>query len=99
LTLDPLSPIFPPLRSVFEHFHVKYKQEKPMADGESPDRHTHKRGGNPGMFSGFYGLAFIGAAVYFVGHATSFWGGVLGFLKALVWPAFVIYRALELMGM
>ena len=66
-----------------------------MAGDET--RHGHKR--NPGMFSGFYGLAFIGAAVYFIGHATSFWAGVLGFLKALVWPAFVIYRALELMGM
>jgi len=51
------------------------------------------------MFSGFYGLAFIGAAVYFIGHATSFWAGVLGFFKALFWPAFVMYRALELLGM
>ncbi len=52
-----------------------------------------------GMFGGAYGLAFIGAAVYFIGHAVTFWGGVLGFFKAVFWPAVVMYRALELMGM
>jgi hypothetical protein len=34
-----------------------------------------------------YGLGFIGAAVYFISQATTFWVGVLGFLKAMVWPA------------
>lgn len=42
-----------------------------------------------------YGLGFIGAAVYFISHATGFWMGVLGFLKAIVWPAFLIYKAFE----
>jgi len=27
--------------------------------------------------------------------ATSFWAGVHGFLKALVWPAFLVYGALK----
>ena len=44
---------------------------------------------------GAYGLGLIGAAVYFIGTATSFWMGVLGFLKALVWPAFLVYKILE----
>lgn len=48
---------------------------------------------------GVYGLAFIGAAVYFIGHAASFWGGVLGFLKALVWPAFLIYELMKFLKM
>ena len=39
-----------------------------------------------------YGLGLIGAAVYFISHATGFWIGVLGFLKALVWPAFMVYE-------
>ena len=43
--------------------------------------------------SAIYGLGFIGAAVYFIGHATSFWIGVLGFLKAIVWPVFLVYEA------
>lgn len=50
---------------------------------------------NNSACGGFYGLAFIGAAIYFIQHATSFWGGVLGFLEALVWPAMLIYRLFE----
>ena len=42
-----------------------------------------------------YGLGFIGSAVYFIGQANTFWQGVLGFLKAIVWPAILIYQALE----
>lgn len=45
-----------------------------------------------------YGLGFIGAAVYFIGQATTFWGGVLGFLKAIVWPAFLIHALLKFVG-
>lgn len=39
-----------------------------------------------------YGLGLIGAAIYFISAATGFWMGVLGFLKALVWPAFMVYE-------
>lgn len=46
-----------------------------------------------------YGLAFIGAAVYYIQHATTFWGGVIGFVKAIFWPAMVMYRVLELLKM
>jgi hypothetical protein len=51
--------------------------------------------GSNGPASAVYGLGFIGAAVYFIGHADSFWIGVLGFLKAIVWPAFLVYQAFE----
>ena len=53
-------------------------------------KHIHQGGGNA-----IYGLGLIGAAIYFIGQATTFWMGVLGFLKALIWPVFLIYRALE----
>ncbi|MCK9616896.1 MAG: hypothetical protein M0R21_03585 [Lentimicrobiaceae bacterium] len=49
--------------------------------------------------SAVYGLGFIGAAVYFIAHATGFWVGVLGFLKAMVWPAFLVYEAFKHFGM
>lgn len=42
-----------------------------------------------------YGLGFIGALVYFIQTATAFWIGVLGFFKALFWPAFLIYYLFE----
>jgi hypothetical protein len=45
-----------------------------------------------------YGLGFIGAAIYFISTATSFWIGVLGFLKAIVWPVFMIYEAFKFLG-
>jgi hypothetical protein len=51
-----------------------------------------------GSGSAIYGLGFIGAAVYFISNATSFWIGVLGFLKAIVWPAFLVYEAFISLG-
>ncbi|MFA5186090.1 MAG: hypothetical protein WC551_06380 [Patescibacteria group bacterium] len=45
-----------------------------------------------------YGLGMIGAAVYYIGQAGSFWVGVVGFLKALVWPAFLVYDVLKFLG-
>jgi hypothetical protein len=44
-------------------------------------------------YGNFYFLGFIGAAVFFVSHANGFWDGVLGFLKAIVWPVFLVYQA------
>jgi hypothetical protein len=45
-----------------------------------------------------YGLGLIGAAIYYISTATGFWVGVLGFLKAIVWPAFLVYEALKALG-
>lgn len=45
-----------------------------------------------------YGLGFIGAAVYYISQATGFWAGVLGFLKAIVWPAFLVNGLLKFLG-
>ncbi|HKX18605.1 MAG TPA: hypothetical protein VJT33_11395 [bacterium] len=44
-------------------------------------------------------MGFIGAAVYYIQHAATFGAGVLGLLKAIVWPAFLIYRVLTLLKM
>ncbi len=52
-----------------------------------------------GSASAVYGLGFIGAVIYYISVATSFWAGVLGFMKALVWPAFLVYGALKQMGL
>ncbi len=46
-----------------------------------------------------YGIGFIGALVYFISHATTFWIGVLGFLKAIIWPAFLVYGLFKHIGM
>jgi len=52
--------------------------------------HWHKCGGG-----GIYGLGFIGALVYYISIASGFWTGVLGVLKALVWPAFLVFEVLK----
>jgi len=41
---------------------------------------------------GIYFLGMIGTAVYFIQQAAGFWEGVVGIIKALVWPAVLIYR-------
>ena len=45
-----------------------------------------------------YFLGFIGAAVYYISTATGFWNGVVGFAKAIVWPAFLVYGLLKSLG-
>lgn len=58
------------------------------------------RGVNSNNASGaIYGLALVGAAIYFIQHAATFWLGVLGLLKALVWPALLVYKLLEYLKM
>jgi hypothetical protein len=54
---------------------------------------------NNSAFGGIYGMAFLGAAVYYIRHAVTFWMGVLGFFKAIFWPAILIYKVLELLKM
>jgi hypothetical protein len=46
-----------------------------------------------------YGLGFVGAAIYYVSTATGFWMGVLGILKAIVWPAMLVYGLLKQYGL
>lgn len=52
-----------------------------------------------GSWGFFFLLAYIGAAIYFVSVSNgSFWGVVLGLLEAIVWPAYVVYHVLVLLG-
>ncbi len=41
---------------------------------------------------GAYFLGFLGAFIYYLQHAATFGAGVIGFLKALVWPAMLVYH-------
>lgn len=65
-----------------------------MADSD------RSRGAAPhAPFGGTYLVAVVGAAVYFIQQADGFWQVVLALLKALVWPAFVIYGLLDLLNL
>ena len=59
-----------------------------------------ERSSNPNHVSNaVYGLGFIGALIYYIQVATGFWAGVVGLLKAIVWPAFLVYEVLKHLGM
>jgi hypothetical protein len=39
--------------------------------------------------------SFIGAAVYFVNQVDGFWNIIAAVLKAVVWPAILVYNILQ----
>ena len=45
-----------------------------------------------------YGMGFIGAAVYYIACSTGFWMGVWGVIKAIFWPAFLVFYAMKSLG-
>jgi hypothetical protein len=63
---------------------------------ESKMKNEIQRGAPSGAV---YGLGIIGAAIFFISHATGFWMGVLGFLKAIVWPAILVFEAFKHLAM
>ena len=50
------------------------------------------QGGSSGAV---YGLGMIGAAIYYISRAITPQEKALGFLKALVWPVFLVKEVLE----
>jgi len=66
-----------------------------MATSESDG--TKRRAIRSGSAGGIWCLGFIGALVYYLHtHSGTFWLVVLAFMKALAWPAFVVYHVLQL---
>ena len=43
-------------------------------------------------------MAYIGAAVYFYQLDPGFWGFFLALIKAIFWPAFVVYSGMGALG-
>ena len=67
-----------------------------MAETEANKLPNCRPGPPSGSVSGsLYGLGFVGALIYFLQHAAGFWAGVLGILKACVWPIILVYKLLE----
>lgn len=44
----------------------------------------------------FFGL--IGAIIYYVSTATSFWMGAIGVLKSFFWPGFLVFELLKFLN-
>jgi len=58
-----------------------------------------KMNGSSGQL-GFFGLlAYIGAAIYFIGITNGgFWVVVLALMKAIIWPVYLVYNVLRVLG-
>ena len=48
-----------------------------------------------GSAGALYFVGFVGALIYWMQAAVGFGAVVTGFLKALVWPAYIVYKLLE----
>jgi hypothetical protein len=61
-------------------------------ENEDKNVQVKVQGGSSGMV---YGLGLIGACIYYISRGTTTQEKVLGFLKALVWPVFLVNELLE----
>jgi hypothetical protein len=52
-----------------------------------------------GMSGFLWFLGVIGAAIYFIQGASSFGEGVIGLLKAFVWPVYFVYHFFAHIGL
>lgn len=60
-----------------------------------------KSGAGKGAAAGggaVYGLGWIGAIIYFISSATSFWDGLWGIVQSFFWPGFLVYELLDFLG-
>jgi len=74
-------------------FNAKWSGPKFWEDwGKDKKKGGKDSGGGGGML---YFVGFIGAVIYWMQAAVGFGAVVTGFLKALVWPAYVVYQLLE----
>lgn len=51
-----------------------------------------------GSNGAIYGLGFFGAVIYYISNATTFGMGVIGVIKAMIWPGFMVFELLKFLG-
>lgn len=52
-----------------------------------------------GQWGFMFLLAYIGAAIYFISESSgTFWAVIIALLQAIVWPAYVVFHLLRLLG-
>lgn len=66
-------------------------------DNQAPKK-KHLGGRCDGTAGAVYGLGLVGAAVYYIQQADNFLTGTLGLLKALVWPAILVYELFKFLN-
>jgi hypothetical protein len=71
-----------------------HNHEECCCDWHNAHHHHHHHNNHAGS-GAVYGLGLVGALVYFLSQAANFETGLIGVLKALVWPAYLVYDALK----
>ena len=56
-------------------------------------------GGGGSSSNAVYGLGFLGALIYFISTASNVGVGLLGILKAIIWPVYFVYYMFEYLGL
>ncbi|MEI7792999.1 MAG: hypothetical protein WCI57_05955 [Candidatus Berkelbacteria bacterium] len=74
-----------------------WKYECDGKDWKYKKWHHGARGGMKG--GSFYGLAVIGVAIYYIQQVHGFWPVIVAILKAMVWPAFLLYKVFGMLHM
>lgn len=70
-------------------------ESKPQEQAAPKPKVVYKSGASDAV----YGFGLIGAWVYYLTTATTFWMGVLGILKGIVWPAMLVFELLKYLKM
>jgi hypothetical protein len=73
---------------------INIQKEHVMENELTQTHHTSKVVHQGGGSNPVYGIGMIGAWVYYIGRATTPQEKAIGFLKGLVWPAFLVYELL-----
>jgi len=62
---------------------------------DTASKFKNKKMMRKGGGSGIWFLGFIGALLYYLHvHSGTFWLVILAILKAIIWPAFLVYHVL-----
>ena len=63
-------------------------------EGKCKRKTVNNYGGTSGAL---YGLGIFGAAYYFLQHAVGLVPVVIALIKSVFWPAFVVFKLMELL--
>ena len=76
------------------------KDWKYEADGRNWKYHKWHHGHRGGMNGGsIYCLGVIGVAIYYIQQVHGFWPAIVAILKAIVWPAYLLYHVFQMLHM
>jgi len=75
------------------------KIEKECKDDNCKTLMFKKHFCSSGSGGAIYGFGFLGSAIYYISTAAGFWAGVVGIIKAIFWPGFLVYALFKFLGL